>query len=352
MFKVFALNLCLVFGFDVMSVWRRVGVFLQLFRIQTAVATASAPLLGGMVMGLRDGVLLFLLFVVGLLLHVYGFVLNEIFDVEVDRKSGDLQGKPLVSGDISVRQAYGVVVVSVVVLCVVMGVVFSSVVSFVLLVISLVLAGVYDVFGKRLVGADFVLAGSFFFICLCGSSTVSLEFSLVAILLGLIFFIQIVFNNAVEGGLKDVDHDFLAGAKTLALRLGVVVDKGVLRVSKRFWLFSLCVKGVFVVLVLWLGVQPGLQVLFGEGFLVFVIAFLLLLGSVFFMVRFLRLGVFDRSRLKRLFSGHEMSAYAALLLMLYPVIGLEWSVFLIVLPLVWFLVFNMGLYGTLLEPRV
>ena len=337
---------------DVMSLWQRLVWFLRLFRIQTAVGTASAPLLGGMVMGLRDGVLLLVLFFIGLLIHVYGFVLNEIFDVNVDRKSDDLQDKPLVSGSVSVRQAYWVVGVSLVLLCVLMVAFFQAVVPFVLLILSLLLASVYDVFGKRLVGADFVLAGSFFCICLCGSSTVSLELSFVAFLLGLVYFVQIVFNNAVEGGLKDVGHDFKAGAKTLALRLGVVVEKGVLVVSKRFWLFSLCVKGVFIVLVLWLGAQPEMQVLFGEGFFVLVVGFLLLMGSVFFMVRFLRLGVFDRGRLKRLYSGHEMTSYAALLLMLYPVIGIGWSVFLIVLPLVWFLVFNVVLYGTLLEPRV
>ena len=48
---------------------------------------------------------LMLLFIMGAFLHLFGFVLNEWADVEVDRASPDLQHKPLVSGEVSSKEA-------------------------------------------------------------------------------------------------------------------------------------------------------------------------------------------------------------------------------------------------------
>ena len=75
--------------------------YLRLLRLQTGAATASAPLIGGLVLGQRDILHLVVLFLIGICYHIFGFVLNEYKDVEFDKQAIDLKEKQLVSGSIT-----------------------------------------------------------------------------------------------------------------------------------------------------------------------------------------------------------------------------------------------------------
>lgn len=326
--------------------------YLSLLRIQTGAATASAPLLGGLIMGQRDVSNLAVLFIIGLLYHIFGFVLNEYVDVEVDKKSIDLKKKPLVSGIITKNQALFIVIISI--LCGYALIVFfyRSVYPISFFSLALLLGGLYDLYGKRIAGMDFVLAGGLFFICLMGASTISTDFNVLVYLVCLIYFFQIVFNNAVEGGLKDVDHDGIGGAKTLAQSMGVNVKLGVVQITKSFTGFAYGLRVIFLGLIVYLGSQPQLDIWsYKHGFQMIIIVFLavIFLGA---LSRFLKSMKFDRSRLKKLFSLHEMSSYFMLILVLSPLFDLRIILFLLLLPAVWYLVSNITLYGKLLEPRV
>jgi len=87
---------------------------------------------------------------------------------------------------------------------------------------------------------------------------------------------------------------------------------------------------------------------------VFQVDIVVFLMGIFFvsLFTFLRSMRFNRSRLKKLFSMHEMASYFMVLIILSPIFGLWITVFLLLLPTVWYLVFNVVLYGKLLEPRV
>ena len=61
---------------------------------------------------------------------------------------------------------------------------------------------------------------------------------------------------------------------------------------------------------------------------------------------------FDRSRLKRIFSVHELATFAAIMTVIVPLIG-EWvALILFLLPMVWFMTVNRLLFGGALEPGV
>lgn len=336
-----------------MSLKNRTIEYLQLLRIQTAVLTALTPLLGGLVMGQRDLIPLCVLFLIGFFYHVYGFVLNEYIDIDVDKKSVHLKKKPLVSNIIAKEYALFIALFACICSCVLAIFFFSSVFSALLLLWAIILGGTYNIFGKKLLGSDFVLGGGFFLLCLMGASTVSINFTFIAYLLCLIYFIHIVFNNAVEGGLKDVDHDHLAGAKTLATRAGVSVQHRMLKVTKKFVGFSYVLKFIFMFLIGILCIQPEINLFNYEKNMLqilFVVFFAIII--VFTMYKFLSISVFDRSKLKRLFSVHEMSSYSMLIISLSPLIELRLTIFLIFLPLVWYILFNFVLYGKLLQPQV
>jgi len=334
------------------SIKNTIREYLSLFRIQTGAATAFAPLLGGLIMGQKEVLHLVVLFVIGLLYHIFGFVLNEYIDVEVDKKSIDLKKKPLVSGNISKNQALFIVIISI--LCGYALIVFfyRSFYPITFFSLALLLGGLYDLYGKRIAGMDFVLAGGFFVICLMGASTISRDFNVLVYLVCLIYFFQIAFNNAVEGGLKDVDHDGIGGANTLAQLMGVNVNSGVLKVTKSFAGFAYVLRIIFIGLIVFLGLQPQLDIWsYKHGFQMIIIILLAVI-SLGTLSRFLKSMKFDRSRLKKLFSLHEMTSFFMLILVLSPLFNLRLTVFLLLLPAVWYLVSNMALYGKLLEPRV
>ncbi len=333
------------------TIKKKTITYLQLFRLQTAAVTATTPLIGGLLMNQRDPLLLTMLFAVGILYHIFGFVLNEYVDIEVDKKSDDLKKKPLVSGAITKNTALPIVMVSMIGACVLLIFFFQSVFPILFFIVALFLGLLYDVYGKRMPGSDFVLAGGFFFLCLTGASTSSLAFPTMVYLVCLLYFFQIVFNNAVEGGLKDVDHDALGGAKTLATRMGVYIHNGTLQTTKTFSAFAYSVRIIFFGLIVVLGLQQELA--FWEGNI-----FLRLTAVLFGLVMFATLHLFmcplpfDRGRLKRLFSIHEMTSYFLVLVVLSPLLGLWLTLILIFIPTCWYIALNIALYGKLLQPQV
>ena len=326
--------------------------YLRLFRFQTCAATASTPLIGGLVMGQRDIFLLFILLLIGILYHIFGFVLNEHIDIEVDKKSLDLHKKPLVSGSIPVKYAKFIIVLSCVCACALTIVFFPTPFPIAFLLLAIVLGGIYDIFGKKILGSDFILGSGFFFICLSGASTFSNDFTSITYVVCFLYFFHIVFNNAVEGGLKDVYHDHLAGAKTLAVQMGVKIQEGRPLVTKMFMAFAYGIRIIFICLIFLLIFQQEPNLWFDRY--IFQISIVIFLTVILFVTlyKFLHISTFDRSMLKKLFSTHEITSYFMLLIALSPMFGLWITLFLILFPSVWYLVFNGILYGTLLQPIV
>ena len=334
------------------SIKNTIREYLSLLRIQTGAATALTPMIGGLIMGQRDALHLAVLFSIGLLYHIFGFVLNEYIDVEVDNKSADLKKKPLISGSITKNQALFIVIISIICSYALIVFFYRSIYPITFFSLALLLGGLYNLYGKKIAGMDFVLAGGFFFFCLMGASTVSTDFNALVYLACLIYFFQIAFNNAVEGGLKDVDHDGIGGAKTLAQFMGVNVKLGVLQITKSFAVFAYALRIIFLGLLVFLGSQPQLEIWsYKHGFQMIITMFLAVI-SLGTLSRFLKSIKFDRSKLKKLFSLHEITSFFMVIVVLSPLFDLQLNVFLLLLPVVWYLVSNVALYGKPLEPRV
>jgi 4-hydroxybenzoate polyprenyltransferase len=330
----------------------RILEHLRLLRLQTAAATASAPLIGGLVMNQRDPFLLFVLFLTGILYHIFGFVLNEYIDIEADKKSDDLKEKPLVSGSITKKHALFIVVLSCICACALIVFTFQSVFPLSFFISALLLGGIYDVYGKKIHGSDFVLAGGFFFLCLTGASTTSTSFTTLVYIICLLYYFQIVFNNAIEGGLKDINHDTLGGVKNLAARMGVNIRLGKLHVTKSFALFAFCLRIVFIALLVLLGLQMKPSFWSEDYIFNIVIVFFLVVVLFATLYKFLQCSKFDREKMKKLFSVHEMTSYFMILVVLLPILGLQITAILLLLPVVWYLMFNIVLYGNLLQPQI
>lgn len=335
-----------------MSVKNRILEYLRLFRFQAGAVEATIILIGALVMGQRDFSLLLIVFFIGIFGHICGYVLNDYADVKVDKKSYELKEKPLVSGVIPKRYALIISILAAFITYALTLIFFPYLRSIFLLSLATILTIVYDFFGKKIPGSDFIVAGTIALFCLFGASTVPLPFTNITYIVCLLFFFDIVFINVVEGGVKDVDHDYLAGGKTIATRIGVKVKEGRLMIPRKFTAFAYTLKAIYFGLILLLGFQPELNIWYSNQYVIHIIVILLIIIIIITSYKFLHLSIFDRSKMKRLYSGINSASGALILIMLLPILGLEITLVLLLLPITWYIVFNFILYGKGLEPRV
>jgi 4-hydroxybenzoate polyprenyltransferase len=323
-----------------------------------ALVFSGEPSTGGLVEVGDELVGLILLFMVGAMLHVHGFVLNEWADVEVDRASKDLQDKPLVSGALSGDEAKWTAVLAAVLCFVFLALVTLDPWAHLAMLGSVLLAVAYDLWGKRF-PLDVLLAGSITFLLLTGAIALGgfdpshgPHLILFACLGGLQF-LQNLYQNAIEGGIKDADHDAAAGARTYAALLGVrVLPSGELVGGRTFTSSALLMKAAQLSLVLYTAVEVTDLSSHGGANALWVILAVAMASMVVTTGLMLPSVTFDRSRLKRIFSIHELATVAAILVVVIPLVG-EWTVLgLFVLPMVWFMLVNRLLFGGSLEPGV
>jgi 4-hydroxybenzoate polyprenyltransferase len=96
------------------SLKNKFRAYLRLIRIHSLMVTALTPILGacatftvlkGDLIPWDKIPILINLFLVGVIVHVFGEILNDYVDYDIDKTNIELSEKPLVSGDISKRGA-------------------------------------------------------------------------------------------------------------------------------------------------------------------------------------------------------------------------------------------------------
>lgn len=292
------------------------------------------------------------LFIIGMFATIFGFVLNDYADVSTDRLSPDLAARPLVKGSIPVQNALYISVIAavlhylIVFIAMAMNFFIPSYLAILVLTIAAFFTVIYNLFGKKIIGSDFFVASATALYCLFGALVVSTTIGGLTWVVVIVTFIQVLYLNAVIGGLKDADHDFMLGGKNIALRLGVKADKD-LFIPFPFKAFALVLRSLsamfmFIPLVffadfdyyLW---QPVLMVF-------------MFLGVFISTVKMLNLKIFDRSELRKLISIQAFLRYSVVPVMLLREIGYPIGLFLIIFPFTWFAVFNRILYGKTVQP--
>jgi len=302
-------------------------IFLNYFRLirpQGAVSTAVVIIIGYLIMkGPPNLVNLFILFIIGVLGHIFGFVLNEYVDIKVDEKSKYLKEKPLVSGAIPKSHALIIALFSCVCVYTLTVIFFQSLFPLIFLSLAFLSGLIYDTMGKKIPGSDLFIGAASFFGCLFGASTVSIYFTNLVYIISLSVFIFLVFCNAVVGGLKDADHDSLAGAKTTATRMGVKVKNGKMSVTKKFKIFSYALDLAFIILIILAVFQPEISLWQSGQYLILIIMVILMAIVIVTLYKFLNLPIFERSRLYRLFALNGTATYLLVPIVLLPIIGLS-----------------------------
>jgi 4-hydroxybenzoate polyprenyltransferase len=300
--------------------------YLRLFRFHSVSMETTFILIGALIMGQRDLLLLFIIFLIGFFGHICGYVLNDYADIEVDKKSHELKEKPLVSGIIPKNNALIISFIAAFLSYILVFIFFRNLQTILFLGLATVLTIIYNFYGKKIPGSDAIAAGTIVVFFLMSASSLSMPLTNLVYIVGLILFFDIVFANMVEGGLKDVDHDYLSGAKTLATVTGVKVQDAKLIITRKFLGISYTIRAIYIFMIILLGFEPKINIWLSNSYpsiIVEVIAIIFMIVVLFGSYKLLSLKVFDRSKIKRLYGGINAASGILYIIMLYPIFALE-----------------------------
>jgi 4-hydroxybenzoate polyprenyltransferase len=325
--------------------------YLKLARSFNAGITAAAPVLGAVAMKEFELTHLSLLFLIGFFGHSYGFALNDILDLKIDQTSEEIKDRPLVSKKITIREAWVFALSSAMIsflLAIYIGWSTGRYFPFIILVLSSISITIYDLISKKYPAMDIFVAGGIFLLILYGASTVSLELTPLAWIVCILGTIQVLFMQFIAGGLKDIENDFKRGAKTLAVKMGVRVEKGLVKMPYSFKILAYFLQVTELIL------------LFIPFFFIFVLLslynYIQFAAIIFFSIlmlfishKLLNLKYFERNKARKLIGSHFQINYLLVPLMLMALN--PWAIFLAVIPPLIFILSNIILHGTLLQPK-
>jgi 4-hydroxybenzoate polyprenyltransferase len=278
------------------------------------------------------------LFIIGIAFNMLGFVLNDIVDFEIDKKSKELSERPLVKGTISKKSAEIIILTCYILIFVLAIFLFRNILALLILSLSVLLGTTYDCFGKRFLGSDFILAASIAFFCLFGASTISNRFEDFTIVIVTIIFINVLFFNIIEGGFKDVNNDRKTSAKTTAVFLGVEASPEI-HIPKTFKTLAITILSTLAFLVFSSFVIIQDVYNFRYWYIQFFILFILITSLFISMFKMLNLKSFDRRKVRLIITWQEIKRYIVVAVLLVSTAGILWSVTLILIPIIWYLFF-------------
>ncbi|HEC77419.1 MAG TPA: hypothetical protein ENI33_09240 [Thermoplasmatales archaeon] len=331
---------------------KKLNAYVKLLRLPGLGGLAIPPVFGAISVGVYDFYKLLILFAIGCFSAIFGFVLNDYADVELDKLVKELRGKPLVSGIIERKNAVGICI-----LCVLLSFLFAFILwinskfdymklsAITVLFIAGVLGTVYNLYGKKIAGSDFLVALSMSFVFLFGALAFNKPNPLTWIIF-ILTFNQTLHMNAVEGGIKDADHDFLMDVKNIALASGVKVEGNKISIPWHFKSFGIGIR-VFSSLLIFIPFIYGFKFYLWQILLLFLlIAFILLIE-----VKLLFIKKFDRAEIRKLIASAAFIRYSIVPVMLISEIGIM-SMLLIALPVLWYIAFTPLAGGKAFQPEM
>ncbi len=330
---------------------------MRLGRVHTAMVTAAVPAAGCLAAGGGWWAVLFV--VLGSMIHhSWGFSMNEIVDLEVDRRNRELQHKPLVSGRMDIRSA---IIISRIfhfmagILFLISAYFFGGNIFTVMVFLALasIFGWTYNRWGKKVPMMDISIALWMFFLVLAGASAGSegISFPIGVWAIAVIGFLHILFNNSVEGGLKDVANDRRSNTKTLAVVTGAKFEKGLLRPGGKILVWGTLLR---MMLVLTAAVFSFL-ISEKEGWDEWIVILVSVWGiavfahSLIFLQKMVRI---SRKDLIGTFAKHEVLSFGLSLLVVMPLIGVAPTLLLFIVPFIWFALMNRVLFDSGLAPKV
>ena len=193
-------------------------------RVHFAFFTALWALLGAASVGQDTSwTKLLLLLAAVACFHIYGFVVNDVIDLAVDRTNPSRRQDPLVRGAISPNVALAIALVQPVITVPITIQLGGGMAAHAAMAVACVSLGAYNLWGKRCLVpplTDFIQGIAWGALAPYAAYALGAEPNA---LTWLVFWYAVsytVFMNGMHGGLRDLATDFECGARTTAIVLG------------------------------------------------------------------------------------------------------------------------------------
>jgi 4-hydroxybenzoate polyprenyltransferase len=328
--------------------------YIKLIRPYGILFIGFTPVFGALCNGEFNVFHLSLLLLIGLLGHIFVFVQNDYYDVEVDRQSKYVVQRPLTSGMISRANALILFLSSFFISVALAGVFLFSLRSFIVFLFSFFLMTLYNKYSKHLPGMEYILGAAVFSLGIFGALTVSDQVSLFAVIISCVAFLQWIFSVGVSANLKDVEFDTKLGIRTTPVLFGVRAVGKQLKKPVSFLLYTYGIKLVHLIVVI-------LPFFFGysspmlDGYPIPLLGFLIIACILLFSTRGILTTPLDkRDQMLRYEGAHEGLALLLIPFVLFSYlvehIGVVPTFFLMVLLILWPLLCLRLLFGKKLIP--
>lgn len=317
----------------------------RLFRLSGLIGFSMAPVFGALSLIEIDVtptlLSLFLVLLIGVFKSIVGCVLNDYFDIEVDSLSDEPNKRPLVSGTISKKTALTITAICIFTAFAIIFIFFFNnqpgiYFAIICIFLAILFGNIYNKFGKKIIGSDFLVGFSEALFVLIGAYLVSPygQLSIFTWIFFVLIFAQYLYMNSIVGGLKDADHDYKIGTKNIALKTGVKVNKNKdIFMSFSFKIFGFCIRcfSSFFVFVPFLFFNVNYA-----NWQIIILA--IIVGLVLILtIKMLNIKSFkEKKKILGLFAVQGVLRYSYPPIMLIPLIGIYYSILLLAIPLIWY----------------
>ncbi len=333
----------------------KISPYIKLLRIPGLGGLAIPPVIGALTINSHvDFYHLLLLFIIGSLSAIYGFVLNDFADIEIDRFSKELKKRPLASREISKKKAIEICIFCVVFAFLLIIILFYGDIirdyifaSIITIILAWILGSIYDFHSKDFVGSDFLVAISVSFVFLFGALSIG-EPTLLTWIVFILTFNNLLHMNAVEGGIKDAENDKKYGVKNIALKMGVLVEEKKIIIPVKFKIFSFGIRIFSSILLLIPFIIYGINFYYWQ-IIILVIAIIIMF---YLNLKLLSIKEFDRNIVRKYISSQSFIRYSIVPIMLISTIGILYSIILIIIPIIWYIIFNPLSGEKMFRPRM
>lgn len=331
--------------------------YLEISRLFNMGLTGIAPVIGALSMWNVEEtpiIRLFVLFCIGCLSHVYGFVLNDVIDIKIDKLSKDLTSRPLVRGAITLKKATFFAVGCMAGSFILTIFFFKDLNGFLyiisILIAAYVFATIYNVVSKKYLGMDIFVTFAIFLLIIFGASTASYDRILSTPILWIVAFIgsiQVLFMNMINGAIKDIDHDVKGLAKTFAIWLGVKVKGNDITLPFSFKTigYALETSRIFLIFLPFIILSDEFK------FELFQIILLLIFVIITYIsiYKLFSIKEFHRYKVRKNIGIIVIFMYATTPVMLYSLN--PYIILMAFIPPIWFIFSNILLHKTILEAK-
>jgi len=217
--------------------------YVQLMRLY-GIFMAMMPLLGALSNGIFDK--LFFLLLVGISANIFGFVQNDYFDIEIDKKSGYVADRPLASGTISRGEAIALMAL-LFVISISITLAFFSYLSLLFLLLYYLFYTIYNRFSKRFAWMEYALGMAGTMLFLAGATSLRRDINTATMLMAFLPLIKYAFNVGVSANIKDLKYDSMQGVVTTPAIFGAYADDMV-HIPVNFMNYAYILKIIFALI--------------------------------------------------------------------------------------------------------